>query len=106
MFATNVGLENYRGYFTFVVFIETAASGAISTSAITPHFTAADLCIHSNEPYLSSIRRDLGTGGPSVHAVLVLLFFKSILVTAGLTGFFIFLTSNCNTTIKTFFPSL
>lgn len=99
----DVGLRNYRSYFTFVVFASVAASVAIATSVLTLHFTTAHYRDeYPNEPYLSSIRRALGDRGTSVNIVLVLLCFLSLLFTGGLTGFHIYLMSNNVTTAESF----
>lgn len=99
----DVGLRNYRSYFTFVVFASIAASVAIATSVLTIHFTTAHYRGEfPNEPYLASIRRALGYGGTSVNIVLVFLCLMSLLFTGGLTGFHIYLMSNNVTTAESF----
>lgn len=99
----DVGLRNYRSYFTFVVFASIAASVAIATSVLTIHFTTAHFrSEHPDESYASSIRRALGNRGTSVNIILVLLCFLSLLFTGGLTGFHLYLMSNNVTTAESF----
>lgn len=99
----DVGLRNYRSYFTFVVFASISASVAIATSVLTLYFRTAQFRDPpSSNSHASAIRRALSSEGTAVNLILILLCFLSLLFTGGLTGFHLYLMSNNVTTAESF----
>ncbi|PXF41387.1 Protein S-acyltransferase 8 [Gracilariopsis chorda] len=99
----DIGLRNYRSYFTFVVFATLSAAVAITTSVLTVHWTTAHFrAEYPTESYAASIRRSLGFKATSVNLVIILLCFLALLFTGGLTGFHLYLMSNNITTAERF----
>lgn len=98
----DIGLRNYRSYFTFVSVATVAASIAIATSVLTIHWSTADFRLEfPDESYASSLRRAL-SGPIAVNLAIILLSFLAMLFTGGLTGFHLYLMSNNVTTAESF----
>lgn len=97
----DIGLRNYRSYFTFVVFSSLSAAIVITTSVLTIHWTTERFRVQG-ESYASSIRRALGFNATAVNIVIILLCLLTLLFTGGLTGFHLYLMSNNITTAERF----
>lgn len=99
----DVGLRNYRSYFTLIVSASIFTSVAIVISVLTIHFTSAHFRTEfPQDSYGSSIHRALRSNGTSVNIALVLICFLALLFTGGLTGFHILLMFHNVTTAESF----
>lgn len=98
----DVGLRNYRSYFTFVSVATIAESISIATSVLTIHWSTADFRERfPDDTYGESLRRAL-SGPIAVNLVIILISFLALLFTGGLTGFHLYLMSNNVTTAESF----
>eukprot|EP00177_Eucheuma_denticulatum_P006432 GFKZ01011732.1.p1 GENE.GFKZ01011732.1~~GFKZ01011732.1.p1 ORF type:complete len:373 (-),score=32.43 GFKZ01011732.1:786-1811(-) len=98
----DIGLRNYRSYFTFVSVATIAEILAITVSVLTIHWSAAG--IREEFPmigYGESLRRAL-SGAVAVNLVVILICILALAFTGGLTGFHLYLMWNNVTTAESF----
>lgn len=98
----DIGIRNYRSYFTFVS-SAAVASGCVIAAAVW-HLVAktAEFADGGTTPYAEALRRTLSNGPTAVNLFLIFLCILAFAFTGGLTGFHIYLMSNNVTTAESF----